>query len=191
MAFISDYQPENYSVVFDCPDGDNEVMVAGARIAQAKASGAQMLEIAFKVKGCPGFYYERYVEGEYFNRNITKFFDALGINRGDFNFDGWKGKRGVAHFEHEVQEYINGYGEQKSINKAIMKYLIVPAQDSAATVPNPATTQPAPRRSAPKFEPAQAPVPGMTTAANTVKKPAPRPTSPADDDADFPEDIPF
>lgn len=179
MAFINDYQPENYSVVFDCPDGDNEVMVAGARIAQAKASGAQMLEIAFKVKGCPGFYYERYVEGDYFNKNITKFFDALGINRGDFNFDGWKGKKGKAHFEHEVQEYINGYGEQKSINKAIMKYLIVLAQDSAAT------TQPASRN------PAQPPVPGMTTAANTVKKPAPQPAQPVDDDDGFPEDIPF
>lgn len=182
MAFINDYQPENYAVVFDCPDGDNQIMVAGARTAQTKTSGAQMLEIAFKVQGCPGFYYERYVEGDYFNKNITKFFDALGIARGDFDFSHWKGKKGVAHFEHEIQEYINGYGEQKSVNKAVLKYLIVPAQDAAQATPT-----------------VKAPVAGMTTAAQvaqpaqtaqpTVRQPAPAPAPAADDG--FPEDIPF
>jgi hypothetical protein len=180
MAFVNDYQPENYAVVFDCPDGDNQIMVAGARIAQTKTSGAQMLEIAFKVQGCPGFYYERYVEGDYFNKNITKFFDALGITRGDFDFTHWKGKKGYAHFEHEVQEYINGYGEQKSVNKAVLKYLIVPVQDAAPATPT-----------------VKVPVPGMTTAAQVtqptrtaVKQPAPAPVPAADDDG-FPEDIPF
>ena len=175
MGFINTYTPENYAVVFDCPDGENQLKIAGARLAQTKETGKQMIEVAYKVKDCPGFYYDRFVEGDNFNKFITKFFDTFKIPRGNFDFATWKDHYGKGFFAHEDSQYINAYGETKVSHKAVLKYLIVEG-DAAPTAP--AKT---------------VPVAGMTTAAQVTAPTAPavpEASKPAADDG-FPEDIPF
>lgn len=125
MSFTNSYQYEEYGQFFDCPDGDLAVKVLSAKETTAK-SGARMLEVNLLVDGANNVpYVERYVEGEYFNRNMSRFFDAFGIPRGNFNYPTWVNKRAVGHFEHKQESYQSAGGEWKNVNRAVMKYLIV------------------------------------------------------------------
>lgn len=139
--FINDYQYEEYAVQFDCPDGDLAVTVRGAKVAATKL-GNQMLEISLDVERSNGvLYIERYVAGDYFNKNMSRFFDAFGIQRGNFNFQTWTGKRATGHFEHQEETY-NG----KTQIRARLKYLLVdqpaaPAAPQAQYVPQAAQVQ--------------------------------------------------
>lgn len=122
--FINDYVPEEYKKGFDCSDGEHSVRIGAVRVCNAK-SGNQMIEVALKVDDLPEWYIERYVAGEYFNKNITRFFDAFGIQRGNFNFESWKGAKAVAFFAHEQSEYTDSYGNTKTSNKAVLKYFVL------------------------------------------------------------------
>lgn len=137
--FIQDYVPEEYSKVFDCSDGEHSVVIGAARVAQSK-NGNQMLEVALKVDDIPQWYIERYVAGEYFNRNITRFFDAFNIQRGNFNFDAWKGARARAVFEHRESEYTDSYGNTRVTNKATLKYFVFGGAAQNVSVNTPADT---------------------------------------------------
>ena len=93
-----------------------------------------MLEVSLLVEGANNVpYIERYVEGDYFNRNMSRFFDAFGIQRGNFNYPTWVNKRSVGHFEHKQESYQGASGEWKNVNRAVMKYLIV--SDNNQSVP--------------------------------------------------------
>lgn len=138
--FINDYQYEEYAVQFDCPDGDLAVTVRSAKVTATK-TGNQMLEISLDVERSNGvLYIERYVAGYYFNKNMSRFFDAFGIQRGNFNFQAWIGKRAAGHFEHQEESY-NG----KTQIRARLKYLLVD-QPAATAAPQaqyvPQTAQP-------------------------------------------------
>ena len=135
MAFINDYAPENYRVVFDVQDGHHIVTIAGARATTNKDKTRQMIEVAYRCEESKGFYYDYYVEGDYFNQNMTKFFDSFNIERGNFNFDSWKGARAKAFFKHEEQSYIGSNGEQKTVNKCLMKYLCLPGESESKPAP--------------------------------------------------------
>lgn len=125
MSFTNSYQYEEYGQVFDCPDGDLPVKILSAKETTAK-SGSRMLEVSLLVDGANNVpYIERYVEGEYFNRNMSRFFDAFGIPRGNFNYPSWVNKRSVGHFEHKQESYQTASGEWKNVNRTVMKYLIV------------------------------------------------------------------
>ena len=127
--FINDYQYEEYAVQFDCPDGDLAVTVRSAKVAATK-TGNQMLEISLDVERSNGvLYIERYVAGDYFNKNMSRFFDAFGIQRGNFNFQAWIGKRAMGHFEHQEESY-NG----KTQIRARLKYLLVDQPAATAAV---------------------------------------------------------
>ena len=126
MGFKETYQYEDYGQFFDCPDGDLPVKILSAKETTAK-SGNRMLEVNLLVDGAVNRtpYIERYVEGEYFNRNMSRFFDAFNIPRGNFNYQSWVNKSAVGHFEHKQESYQTASGEWKNVNRATMKYLLV------------------------------------------------------------------
>lgn len=147
MGFKDTYQYEEYSQFFDCPDGDLPVKILSAKETTAK-SGSRMLEVNLLVDGAANStpYVERYVEGEYFNRNMSRFFDAFGIPRGDFNYPAWVNKRAVGHFEHKQESYQASSGEWKNVNRAVLKYLLVSGAETQqagqeANAQNPAQIQ--------------------------------------------------
>ena len=125
MSFINDYTPEEYKVVFNCSDGKHEMVIRGARTAKS-STGKQMLEVGFGVKEGSNLitasYVERFVEGEYFNQNITRFFDAFKIQRGNFDFKTWVGKMGAGEFVHSSSSWTDSYGQPKTTVKCECKY---------------------------------------------------------------------
>ena len=56
------------------------------------------------------------------NQNLTRFFDCFSIQRGDFNYNSWIGKRGIIKIDKRAP---NENGEQKGFE---VKALIVPQQ---------------------------------------------------------------
>ncbi len=126
MSFINTYQYEQYSQNFDCPDGENKVRIDKVDLTRSKA-GNDMLEIRLSVQGSNGQQYiERYVDNEYFNKNMSRFFDAFTIQPGNFDFNSWLGHQGKGFFEHAAEKYTDNSGQEKEIIRAKMKYLITP-----------------------------------------------------------------
>lgn len=125
MSFINDYTPEEYKVAFNCSDGKHEMVIRGARTAES-STGKQMLEVGFGVKEGSNLitasYVERFVEGEYFNQNITRFFDAFEIQRGNFDFKTWVGKMGAGEFVHTSSNWTDSHGQPKTTVKCECKY---------------------------------------------------------------------
>ena len=146
MSFINDYQPEEYKVSFNCSDGKHEMVIRGARVVKAK-SGSQMLEIGFGVKEGSNLitasYVERMVEGDYFNQNVTRFFDAFKIQRGNFDFKTWVGKMGAGEFVHNTFEWTDSYGQQKTTVKCECKYFYTDSTPEVAA-PSKPKAQPKP-----------------------------------------------
>ena len=151
MGFINNYVPEEYAMAFDVEDGSHPMCVVQIRVTQTKDKTKNMLEIDFAVKNnagqkVPVVYTERFVEGDYFNKSITRFFDAFKLPRGDFNFINWKGKTGKGMFAHKAETYLDAYGVQKTSNKCVLKFFEVenaPASNQPAQVgAQPAVSQP-------------------------------------------------
>ena len=151
MAFINDYKPEEYKVIFNCSDGKHEMVIRGARVAKT-TTGKQMLEVGFGVREgndlITASYVERFVEGDYFNQNITKFFDAFKIQRGNFDFKTWVGKMGAGEFVHNASEWTDSYGQQKTTVKCECKYFYT---DSTPEVQPAAKAEPKVENSASDF----------------------------------------
>ncbi len=126
MGFINNYQYEDYLKVFDVADGDHTVTIMGAQ-TKTSQKGSQMLEVSLLVPDAGNMIYiERYVEGEFFNQNMSKFFDAFGIQPGNFNFPSWVRKSAKGHFIHKEETFLDKQGMQKTVNRCKMQYLIVP-----------------------------------------------------------------
>lgn len=129
MGFINNYQYEDYSRVFDVADGDHTVTIMGAQVKTTQ-KGAQMLEVSMLVPDSGNMtYIERYVEGDYFNQNMSKFFDAFSIQPGNFNFPSWVRKSAKGHFIHKEETFLDKQGMQKTVNRCRMQYLIVPEKE--------------------------------------------------------------
>lgn len=134
MAFYDTYTPTEYNVPFDVSDGEHGITIQKAECAKTK-NFKEMIVVTMNVDNAQGMYTERYVEGDFFNANITKFSDAFSILRGNFNFASWKGKRGAGLFEHKTETFEDSYGNEKTVTKARMKTLIVPETNSAGMAP--------------------------------------------------------
>lgn len=129
MGFINNYQYEDYAKVFDVADGDHTVTIMGAQVKTSQ-KGSQMLEISLLVPDSGNMtYIERYVEGDFFNQNMSKFFDAFGIQPGNFNFASWIRKSTKGHFIHREETYLDKQGMQKTVNRCKLHYLIVPGKE--------------------------------------------------------------
>ena len=176
MGFINTYVPEEYAMVFDVEDGSHPMCVKEIRVTQTKDKTKNMLEIDFIVKNnagqkVPVVYTERFVEGDYFNKSITRFFDAFKIPRGDFNFINWKGKIGKGTFAHKADTYLDAYGVQKTSNKCVLKFFEVENAPASNQAPQVGT---------------------QAAATQPVAQPAPIPqNTPAAAPETFPEDIPY
>lgn len=70
-------------------------------------SGKNMIVVTVKPSGCEFKVKQYIVEGEYFNRNMTSFFDSFKeIPEGDFNYIGWIGAEGAADFALDDNDYL-------------------------------------------------------------------------------------
>ena len=70
-------------------------------------SGNPMIEISVRPSGCKFTVKTYLVQGEYFNRNATAFFDAFPeIPEGNFNLLEWVGAEGAAMFDTDDRGYL-------------------------------------------------------------------------------------
>ena len=90
--------------------GDHRFEVVSAEESIAKSSGNQMIVIAVKPNGAQFTVKSYFVKNEYFNRNMTSFFDSTGIKEGNFEFPTWIGAMGAARFKEDENGYLKvGY----------------------------------------------------------------------------------
>lgn len=163
--FSNGYQPDNNYGGVVLQDGDYKAKVIDVVKTQSKA-GDPMLEIVIVVPESTIKFKHRIVKNEYFNGNMTKFYDCFKIPRGNFEYNRWVGRVGKVHI---------AKGKPNEQGKAYMEiaYLIVEPLAPNAIQQAAATSS------------RENPLP-------PVAAPAPRPQAQAAPSADdFPDDIPF
>ena len=90
--------------------GDHRFVVVSAEESVSKSSGKPMIVVELKPNGAQFTVKSFFVQNEYFNRNMTQFFDSTGIEEGNFNFVTWVGAVGAARFKEDEQGYLKvGY----------------------------------------------------------------------------------
>ena len=78
----------------------------GVTGAQSKNPGTPMIIVKLRPSGRHFTVTHRIVKGDYFNRNMTQFFDAFPeIPFGDFTFISWVGAEGAAMFKQDDRGY--------------------------------------------------------------------------------------
>ncbi|MEN6296982.1 MAG: hypothetical protein ABFC92_03425 [Rectinema sp.] len=95
--FSEGYQPEDYNKPVELQERDYRVQIIAVKSTYTQNTGLPMLEIDLKINEAPITFRHRIVKNEYFNGNMTKFFDCFGIHRGDFDYNHWNKKVGLAH----------------------------------------------------------------------------------------------
>ncbi len=86
--------------------GEYRVAIVDAEETVSKSSGNPMIVVTVQPNGSSIKIKHYIVQNQYFNRNMTQFFDAFPqIDEGDFNFLGWVGCIGAA----KLKEDDNGY----------------------------------------------------------------------------------
>ncbi len=85
--------------------GDHRFEVVSAEEKTSK-SGKKMIVVSLKPNKASFTVNDYFVEGEYFNRKVTQFFDSTGIPGGDFNLLTWVGATGAARFKEDENGYL-------------------------------------------------------------------------------------
>ena len=105
MADWSDYKREaddNSGVV-----GKQRCVITDVEETESKTSHKPMLVISVRPSGCRFTVKTYIVKNEYFNRNMTQFFDSfVEIGDGNFSFMEWIGAEGGALFETDDAGYL-------------------------------------------------------------------------------------
>lgn len=98
--------------------GDHRFEVVSAEEKTSK-SGKRMIVVGLKPNGASFTVNDYFVEGEYFNRKATSFFDSTGVAEGDFNLITWVGAVGAARFKEDENGYLKVayYLDQKRAEK--------------------------------------------------------------------------
>jgi hypothetical protein len=104
MGTWNDYKPEESTSKIGA--GNYRCAVVDVEETISKTSQKPMIVITVLVNGTSIKVKHYIVKNEYFNRNITSFFDSFGIERGDFNFPGWIGAIGAAKFIEDDNGYL-------------------------------------------------------------------------------------
>lgn len=87
--------------------GDHRVVIVDAKETVSRTSGNPMIVVTVSPNGSEMKLNSYFVKNEYFNRNMTQFFDAFPqIKFGDFNFLGWIGCVGAARLKEDEQGYL-------------------------------------------------------------------------------------
>ena len=101
MSNWSDYQREERARL---APGDYRVEIVGVEEKESKA-GNPMLVISVRPNGSTITIKHYIVKNDYFNRNMTEFFDSFNIDEADFTLPTWVGAVGAA----KLKEDENGY----------------------------------------------------------------------------------
>lgn len=91
--------------------GDYRVEVADVEETTSKSSGSPMLVITLRPNGAKITVRHYIVKNEYFNRNMTEFYDSFDVDFGDQNILSWIGAVGAA----KLIEDENGYLKVKRL----------------------------------------------------------------------------
>lgn len=85
--------------------GDYRVEVIAVEEKQSK-SGNDMIVVTVRPNGSKIKINHYIVKNEYFNRNMTDFFDSFNVAEGDFNFLTWVGAIGAARLKLDENGYL-------------------------------------------------------------------------------------
>ena len=83
--------------------GDYRVEIVSVEEKESK-KGNPMLVIGVRPNGSDIIIYHYIVKNEYFNRNMTDFFDSFNIDDGDFALPTWIGALGAARLKEDRAE---------------------------------------------------------------------------------------
>lgn len=86
--------------------GEYRVVVVSAENATSKNTGKEMIKIGVKPSGADMTLYNYLVEGEYFNRNLTQFYDSFDVPEGNLNLVEWIGAEGAAKLGKDKEGYL-------------------------------------------------------------------------------------
>ena len=87
--------------------GKQRCVITAVEEAVSKSSGKPMIVVSVRPSGCRFTVKWYAVKGEWFNRQMTQFFDAFPeITDGDFNFLTWVGAEGAAMFAEDEQGFL-------------------------------------------------------------------------------------
>jgi len=103
MSHWDDYKPEVNS---NATTGKRRCVVVDAEETISKSSGKPMWVITVTPNGSKARVNNYIVKNEYFNRNMTSFFDSFGIERGNFNKLEWINAMGAANFDTDENGYL-------------------------------------------------------------------------------------
>ena len=103
MSNWSDYQREERLRI---EAGDYRVEIVSAEESISKAKGNPMIVIGIRPNGSNITIKHYIVKNQYFNQNMTEFFDSFNIEEGDFNFLTWVGAVGAAKLKEDEQGYL-------------------------------------------------------------------------------------
>lgn len=102
MSNWDDYKREERARL---EEGDYRVEIVSAEEATSK-SGNLMIIIGVKPNGSNITIKHYIVKNEWFNRNMTEFFDSFNIDEGDFNFLTWVGAVGAVRLKEDEMGYL-------------------------------------------------------------------------------------
>ena len=85
--------------------GDYRVEIVSVEEKNSKA-GNPMLVIGVQPNGSKIIIYHYIVKNEWFNRNMTDFFDSFNIDDGDFTLPTWIGAVGAARLKEDDKGYL-------------------------------------------------------------------------------------
>lgn len=102
MSNWSDYQREERPRL---EPGDYRVEIVSVEEATS-SKGNHMLVIGVRPNGSTITIKHYIVKNEYFNRNMTEFFDAFNIDEADFTLPTWVGAVGAARLKEDDKGYL-------------------------------------------------------------------------------------
>ncbi len=85
--------------------GNYRVCITGVEEGVSK-KGNNMIILSVRPSGSNITIKHYIVKNEYFNRNMTDFFDSFDVPDGDFTFAKWLGAMGAAHLVEDEQGYL-------------------------------------------------------------------------------------
>lgn len=103
MGIFDDYKREERKRL---EAGDYRVSVVEVEQTESKSSGNPMIVIKLQPNGSDIKIPHYIVKNQYFNRNMTDFFDSFNVNEGDFNLLGWVGAVGAARLKEDENGYL-------------------------------------------------------------------------------------
>ena len=106
MADWSDYKREEQEQESRVT-GKLRCVIVGVEETESKASHLPMIIVSIRPSGCRFSVKTYIVKNEYFNSNMTRFFDAFPeIGDGNFDFLTWVGAEGAALFDLDENGYL-------------------------------------------------------------------------------------